>query len=443
MAVESRDEFRNRIDDAIVRLFALVSESLGWATTALLDQDIDLANRVIAEDRMVDERAEQLAALVRDRVAIETLESDELEDLLALAQIIPELERSADLAEHIAQRTLRGLGGVITPKSRGLIQSMSDVAVRMWQLASTAYAERSRDLSFELSDADNEIDDLSVALAQEGAEGDDPSVAVELALIARFYERIGDHAVNLSRRVESMAAPRRLGGVKTKRRRVKAPTAKRKSGVRGVWSRLGKIRLVPTNEGFFDLFQAAATNARDCAEALHKLIVSSDESGAMYESIKGLERRGDQTKAEILRQLDSSFVTPYDREDIHALAEKLDDVVDDMFSAAELIHLVRANQALPEVGELADVLVTMADELVALVSCLRTADGARYRLQRIESLERQGDAVYRRTIARLFSGEFEALEVLKWKDIVQSLENSMNTIEDVSDVVESILVKNS
>ncbi len=89
MAVESRDEFRNRIDDAIVRLFALVSESLGWATTALLDQDIDLANRVIAEDRMVDERAEQLAALVRDRVAIETLESDELEDLLALAQIIP------------------------------------------------------------------------------------------------------------------------------------------------------------------------------------------------------------------------------------------------------------------------------------------------------------------------------------------------------------------
>ncbi len=320
---------------------------------------------------------------------------------------------------------------------------MSDVAVRMWQLASTAYAERSRDLSFELSDADNEIDDLSVALAQEGAEGDDPSVAVELALIARFYERIGDHAVNLSRRVESMAAPRRLGGVKTKRRRVKAPTAKRKSGVRGVWSRLGKIRLVPTNEGFFDLFQAAATNARDCAEALHKLIVSSDESGAMYESIKGLERRGDQTKAEILRQLDSSFVTPYDREDIHALAEKLDDVVDDMFSAAELIHLVRANQALPEVGELADVLVTMADELVALVSCLRTADGARYRLQRIESLERQGDAVYRRTIARLFSGEFEALEVLKWKDIVQSLENSMNTIEDVSDVVESILVKNS
>src|SRR5581483_11422 len=168
MAVESRDEFRNRIDDAIVRLFALVSESLGWATTALLDQDIDLANRVIAEDRMVDERAEQLAALVRDRVSIETLDAGELEDLLALAQIIPELERSADLAEHIAQRTLGGLGGIITPKSRRLIQSMSDIAVRMWGLASTAYAERSRDLSFQLREADNHVEIPSVSRAQIG-----------------------------------------------------------------------------------------------------------------------------------------------------------------------------------------------------------------------------------------------------------------------------------
>ncbi len=120
--VEHTDEFRRRIDEGVVQLFALVSESLGWATTALLDQDVELANRVIAEDGRVDERAEELAALVRDRVALETLQGEELEDLLALAQIIPELERSADLAEHIAQRTRRGLGGMITPRSRGLIQ---------------------------------------------------------------------------------------------------------------------------------------------------------------------------------------------------------------------------------------------------------------------------------------------------------------------------------
>jgi uncharacterized protein len=442
VAVENRDDFRRGIDEAIVTLFAMVSESLGWATTALLDQDIELAQKVIAEDSMVDERSEELAALVRDRVSIGEQDPDELEDLLALAQIIPELERSADLAEHIAQRTLRGLGGIITPRSRGLIQSMSDVAVRMWQLASTAYAERSRDVGFQLTDADAELDQLSAELVGEGvAEGVDPSVAVDLALIARFYERIGDHAVNLARRVDVMAAPRRLSA---RRKGTRRPAQTDNRGrLRRVLSRLGHLRLVPTDEGFFDLFHAAATNARDCAEALHKLIVSFSDLGVHYESIKGYERRGDQTTAEILHRLDSSFVTPYDREDIHALAEELDDVVDDMFSVAELIHLVRVSQPLPELAELADVLVTMADEMVALVGCLRSGDGARYRLQRIESLERQGDVIYRRTIARLFSGEFEALDVLRWKDIVQSLENSINAVEDVSDVVESILVKNS
>lgn len=443
MAVESRDEFRQRIDDGVVRLFALVSESLGWATTALLDGDVDLAQRVIAEDRVVDERSEELAALVRDRVAIETLDAAELEDLLGLAQIIPELERSADLAEHIAQRTLRGLAGVISPKGRGLIQSMSDVAVRMWQLASTAYSERSRDLSFQLAEADNEIDELSASLVGEGTAGEDASVAVELALIARFYERIGDHAVNITRRVDSMAAPRRLRPGASPKRQRRPPRPGQKRGVRGVLSKLTNLRLVPTDEGFFDLFQAAATNARDCAEALHKMITSSDDVTGLYDTIKGFERSGDQTTAELLRRLDSSFITPYDREDIHALTEELDDVVDDMFSAAELIRLVGATQPLPELGELADVLVTMADEMVALIACLRSRDGARYRLQRIESLERQGDAIHRRAIARLFSGEFDALEVLKWKDIVQSVEDSLNTIEDVSDVVESILVKNS
>ena len=77
------------------------------------------------------------------------------------------------------------------------------------------------------------------------------------------------------------------------------------------------------------------------------------------------------------------------------------------------------------------------------MECLATGQGARYRLERIEHLERQGDVIYRHSMVRLFSGEYEALEVLKWKDIVQALEESLNAIEDVSDVVESILVKNS
>ena len=444
------DEFRRRVDDAVLVLFALVAESVGWATSALLDQDVDRANQVIADDRGIDDRCEELAGLVKERLSGTALSPDELENLIAVLQIVPELERSADLAEHIAQRALRSLGGVITPRSRGLIQSMSDVAIRMWHVAGAAYRQRSRDASFQLREADDELDELAGSLVSEGiAVGADPRVAAELALIARFYERLGDHAVNLSRRVDAMAAPRRLGAPKLlPRRRSAAPAAPgQKSGrFRRLLRVLSRFRLVPTDEGFYELFESAAANARDAAEALGKLIASFADLDEQFEEIKGFERRGDQITVDLLRRLDASFVTPYDREDIHALAEELDDVVDDIFSAASLIEVMHVDQPLPELvelTELADILVAMADEMVSLMGCLQSGEGARYRLERIEHLERQGDAAFRHGMARLFGGEYEALEVIKWKDIVEALEESLNAIEDVSDVVESMLVKSS
>jgi phosphate transport system protein len=207
-----REEFRQRVDRSVLVLYASVVESLGWATAALLDQDSDLADRVISDDHKVDDRCRELTDLVKDRLSEATVEPDELEDLIAVLQMVPELERSADLAEHIAQRGRQGLGGFISPRSRGLVQSMCDVGIRMWQLSSRAYAERSRDLSFEINEADDELDDLSVNLLREGAAGGvEPQVAAEVALIARFYERLGDHAVNLARRSAGRAASTRGG----------------------------------------------------------------------------------------------------------------------------------------------------------------------------------------------------------------------------------------
>jgi predicted phosphate transport protein (TIGR00153 family) len=325
---------------------------------------------------------------------------------------------------------------------------MNDLAVRMWQQAGSAYRHQSRDASFQLGDADDELDDLASSLVSEGiAEDVDPQVTADLALVARFYERLGDHAVNLARRVDTMAAPRRLTLAKrlTPRRLFAAPAPDAKQGpIRRVLLKLNRFRLAPTDEAFFTMFEAAAENVRDCADQLRKLIAASDEElDEHFEEIKTYERQGDQITRDLLMHLDTSFVTPYDREDIHALAEELDDVVDDMFAAASLIHVVRVDQSLAESAELADVLVAMTDELVALVSGMRGRDGARYRLERIEHLERQGDAVFRHGMGRLFSGEYEPIEVIKWKDIIEALEASLNAIEDVSDVVESILVKNA
>ncbi len=445
----TKEEFRRHVDDAVMILFTLVTQSIGWATVALLDQDLDRAKAVIDGDQGIDDRCEELVGLVKERLSGTMLEAETLEYLVAVLQIVPELERSADLAEHIAQRSMEHLGGVISPRSRGLIQSMSDIAVNMWELAGTAYRQSSRDASFQLSDADDELDELASRLVVEGTrEGSDPEVAVNLALIARFYERLGDHAVNLARRIDVMAAPRRLtrfallGSKNTTS--TTTPTKEKRGGLRKVLHALSRFRVVPHDEAFFDLFRAAADNARTCAGALSKLVAGPDGvDDEALDEVKTCERRGDEITIDLLRRLDASFVTPYDREDIHALAEELDDVVDDMFSAASLLQLAGSDPRPPELAEIADVIVSMTDEMLALIGCLQSKDGARFRLERIEHLERQGDAIYQRGLARLFDGSYEPLEVIKLKDILQSLEGSCNAVEDVSDVVESILVKNS
>ena len=441
-----RDAFRQRADRSVLVLYATVVESIGWATAALLDQDVDLADRVIADDRKVDAQCDDVIGLIKDRLADATVEPGELEDLIAILQMVPELERSADLAEHIAQRARQGLGGSLSPRARGLIQSMCDAGIRMWQLSSRAYAERSRDLSFEISEADDELDNLSAGLLREGAAGGvDPAVAAELALIARFYERLGDHAVNLARRSAAMVAPRRLSPLRALRRRGDSgPSgpAERLRGWAGLLGRVRRVRLLPADDDFSQLFQSAASNARQCAEELLKMVSSSDLD-EHYQEVRSLERRGDQLTVELLRRLDATFVTPYDREDIHALAEAIDDVLDEMFAAADLMHLVKMGSRLPEVQQQLDNLAAMGSELESLIGCLHSKEGARHRLERIEELEREGDAIHRRTLARLFGGEYEALEVIKWKDIVEALERAMNQIEDVADVVESILVKES
>jgi hypothetical protein len=440
-----RDELRRRVDDGVLLLFALVAEGIGWATSALLDQDIARAEQVIADDEGIDERCEALIALVKDGLATAVVDPDDLEHLIGVLQIVPELERSADLVEHIAQRAVRGLGGTLTPRARGVIQAMCDVAIRMWHASSTAYRQRSRDAGFELKEADDELDLLASRLVGEGvAEGADARIAADLALVARFYERIGDHAVNLARRVDMLAAPRRLPGRWPIRAKRSAPASPReKNGfIARISHRASRFRLVPTDDGFFDLFEGAAANVRDCAEHLAKLVASPGILEECFNDVKACERRGDEITRDLLSRLDASFVTPFDREDIHALTEELDDVVDDQFATASLIQLVGIDDHPPELDEIAEVLVTTADELVALVSCLRSGDGARHRLERIEHLERQGDVIFRRGMGRLFHGDFDALYVIKWKDVIESMEGTLNAIEDVSDVIESMLVKN-
>jgi uncharacterized protein len=204
-----------------------------------------------------------------------------------------------------------------------------------------------------------------------------------------------------------------------------------------------RFRLIPSEDRFFAIFNESAMNAAECARRLRDIVVDFTDVETKHALVAACETRGDELTGDILKRLDGTFVTPFDREDIHALAEELDDVVDDMLTVSHLLRLLSIESILPELKEQADLLVQMSDQAVGLMGRLESMKGTGPFLEAIGQLEHEGDAVYRRTLARLFSGEYEALEVLKWKDIVQSMEAALNTVEDVSNIVESIILKHA
>jgi predicted phosphate transport protein (TIGR00153 family) len=204
-----------------------------------------------------------------------------------------------------------------------------------------------------------------------------------------------------------------------------------------------RFRLVPVDDVFFQLFSDSAATAADAARRLRDLLNDLEGIDQRFSEVVACERKGDELARTILRRLDTSFVTPFDREDIHALAEEMDDVVDDILAVGNLLRLVGVKEMIPEMHEQADLLVQMADQTVDLMAHFEGMKEVRPYLDAIDRLESEGDSVYQRTIARLFSGEFEALEVLRWKDVVQAMEAALNTIEDISNIVESIVLKHA
>jgi phosphate transport system protein len=203
----SADEDLEVVDRKVTQLFALVSQALAQATHALLHGETELARQVVEGDQHVDDLTSDVELLVWQLID-RTEGSAPLRQLIGLLLILPELERSADLAEHVAQRAMDNLGSEMSPVSRGIVQRMTEVALDMWRNAADAYGERGH-RSETLAEDDVEMDILRDRLLSEITIEEVPaSVASQVTLLARFYERLGDHAVNLARRIELLDAPR-------------------------------------------------------------------------------------------------------------------------------------------------------------------------------------------------------------------------------------------
>jgi hypothetical protein len=203
------------------------------------------------------------------------------------------------------------------------------------------------------------------------------------------------------------------------------------------------FQVIPRGKDFYELFERAAGGVADAASQLAKLLADFDDPETAHSDLRQLEHEGDEITHQILRELNTSFVTPFDREDIHQLASGLDDILDGIEAVADMFVLHNIKQPLPEMRQQGDVLQRAAEQLRQAMSDLRNLRGLEEHWVEINRLENEGDRVYRKTVAALFSGDYKAMDVLKWKDIVDQLERAIDDCEDVANILESIVLKHA
>ena len=204
-----------------------------------------------------------------------------------------------------------------------------------------------------------------------------------------------------------------------------------------------RFRLIPRDNGFYPLFEKQAENAVDTAIQLQKLMASLPIVSGRVETIVAAERAGDEVNRLVRKRLETAIVTPFDREDIQSLANSLDDVLDEMRAAADLAQLHQLSSPLDGVDDLVALLRKIVETNRSLVGKLSTLHDVQGDLDEIDSLESAADATYRQIMAVLFSGRYEALDILKWKDVIEAVERAINAVETASDVIQSIAVKHA
>jgi uncharacterized protein len=208
-----------------------------------------------------------------------------------------------------------------------------------------------------------------------------------------------------------------------------------------------RLRIFPREESFFDLFEAAAENLAEAARLLLDMVEDFVDPEMKAKRLNDAEHEGDRLTHAILSRLNSTFITPFDREDIYALASSLDDVVDSLEAAADMMVLHRVSEPIDAVIEQSRLVLKASVETAEGLKHLRNLEEEALRSYwiRINELENEGDRLYRHARADLYSfdAEHPARYLLTWKDIVDEIERALDELEHVAHTVESIVLKNA
>jgi predicted phosphate transport protein (TIGR00153 family) len=201
------------------------------------------------------------------------------------------------------------------------------------------------------------------------------------------------------------------------------------------------FQVIPREQVFFDLLNESAANLVGATAELAVLAEDFTDAEDRSQRIRDMEHRGDDLTRAIVQRLDVTFVTPFDRDDLYSLASGLDEILDAVWAAADLVVLHQIAEPLPEMRQLAGVLRKAGAATLIAVRGLRDNHDVMPYVMEVNRLENEGDRIYRRAVARMYSGEFKAMDVLKWRDVLGQMEAALDSCEDIANVIESIVVK--
>ena len=204
-----------------------------------------------------------------------------------------------------------------------------------------------------------------------------------------------------------------------------------------------RLKFIPREKAFFEQFTRGAENMVEGAVLLKRMVDNFADPHEAFKAIVEAEHRGDEIIREIIQTLNSTFITPIDREDIHTLAAGIDDVMDFVEAAADMLILHHVESPTEAVRAQADVLVRACEAVLECVRRLASFKGLEEYWEQVHAIEKEGDRVFRQTVAELFNGNYKAMDVLKWKEIYDQIEAAIDQCEKIADGLQAIVLKNA
>jgi predicted phosphate transport protein (TIGR00153 family) len=202
-------------------------------------------------------------------------------------------------------------------------------------------------------------------------------------------------------------------------------------------------RLIPRDEQFFDLFNQLAGHLKTAATLVDQLFAAPHRTTELVRQIKDVEHQADVLTHSINVRIDKSFITPIDREDIHLLASRLDDVIDRLDGTARRVVMLHINEVREPAKKMANVICSAADLIAQAVDSIKRPSEVSGYASQIKQLEEEGDAIYHEAVGALFAGNPDPLEVIRWKEVYETLEIAIDQCMGVANAVHSISIKNS